>query len=104
MKRFAFTKLEAKCIRAARFEVSIIARRLSRQRLPRPADTYHALSGFADPVLVYLMATSKSSSIKQQVSAYFDIYQQTKPVITGAHLKAIGFTEFDHGSRVSCHD
>ncbi len=90
LKRFAFTEVEAKCIRAARFEVDKIARRLSRRPLPHPADTYRALSGFADAVLVYLMAIGKSSAIKQQLSVYFGIYQQVKPIITGADLKAMG--------------
>lgn len=90
LKRFAYRELEAKCIRAARFEVSTIARRLSRRPLPRPSDSNRVLSKFADAVLVYLMAMCKSSSITQQLSAYFDIHQQVKPVITGKDLKAMG--------------
>ncbi len=90
LTRFAFSKPEAISIKTARFEVGKIARRLSRRPLSRPADTYRAVSGFADAVLVYLVAMNKSSSIKQQLSAYFDIDQQAKPIVTGADLKAMG--------------
>ncbi|MET0514772.1 MAG: hypothetical protein ABW047_05520, partial [Nitrospiraceae bacterium] len=90
LKRFAYGKWEAKCIRATRFEVNMITSRLSRRPLPRPAETTRVLSRFADAVLLYLMATCRSSAIKQQLSAYFDIYQQVKPVTTGKDLKAMG--------------
>jgi tRNA nucleotidyltransferase (CCA-adding enzyme) len=41
-------------------------------------------------VLVYLMAMNKSRAIKPQLTAYFDMVQQAKPMITGADLKTMG--------------
>jgi tRNA nucleotidyltransferase (CCA-adding enzyme) len=37
-----------------------------------------------------LMAKSKGDSVKRQVSAFLTTYQQVKPILTGADLKAMG--------------
>jgi tRNA nucleotidyltransferase (CCA-adding enzyme) len=36
------------------------------------------------------MAKSKGDSVKRKVSAFLTTYQQVKPILTGADLKAMG--------------
>ena len=90
MKRYPFSESEADRIKTARFEIGRISRLLSRQPAPRPADTYHALEGLPDEALLYLMAKSKSDSIKRQVSVFFTSYRHVQHSVTGDDLKAMG--------------
>ena len=65
-------------------------RRLARRPAPKPSETHHALNGLADETLLLLMAKARPESVKRQVSAYLTTYQRTKPLLTGADLKALG--------------
>ncbi len=90
LKRFPFTEQEAEKLRAARFALRGLLRRLAKQPPPRPAETMRLLTGLADETLIFIMAKDKSESVKRQVSAYLTTYRHVKPSLTGRDLQAMG--------------
>ncbi|MBH0196669.1 MAG: CCA tRNA nucleotidyltransferase [Nitrospira sp.] len=90
LKRFPFSEPEAAKLTMARASCHAVIRRLGGKRVLKPAEVYRLLSSLSDEVLLSLMAKSKGDSVKRQVSAFLTTYQQVKPVLTGADLKAMG--------------
>jgi tRNA nucleotidyltransferase (CCA-adding enzyme) len=90
LKRFPFTQAEAAKLEAARLGGHAVIRQLGKRPPPKPAETYRLLSGLADETLLGLMAKSKGEAVKRQISAFLTTYQQVKPSVTGADLKAMG--------------
>ncbi len=90
LKRFPFTEQEAEKLKAARFALRALQRRLAKQPPPRPAETMRLLTGLADETLIFIMAKDKSESVKRQVSAYLTTYRHVKPALTGRDLQAMG--------------
>lgn len=80
----------AKKIRDARLGLADLLYRLRRRRNPRPADIYRMLSGIPDEALLYLMAKTKSDSIRRHLSAYVTTYRSVTPMMTGADLQRLG--------------
>jgi len=90
VKRLGMPARDAERIRAGHAAANAMLRRLARRPPPRPSETYHALNGLADETLLLLMAKARPDSVKRQVSAYLTTYQRTRPLLTGADLKALG--------------
>ena len=90
LKRFPFSEPEATRLKAARTDCHAVIRQLAKRPPLKPAETYRLLSGLSDETLLGLMGKSKGDSVKRQVSAFLTTYQQVKPVVTGADLKALG--------------
>ncbi|HEX5645741.1 MAG TPA: CBS domain-containing protein, partial [Nitrospira sp.] len=90
LKRFPFSEAEARTLKSARSGSQGAMRRLSAKSPLKPSETYRLLSGLPDEALLGLMAKSKGDSVKRQVSAFLTTYQQIKPILTGADLKAMG--------------
>ncbi len=90
LKRFPFTEQEAEKLKAARFALRGLLRRLAKQPPPRPAETLRLLTGLADETLIYIMAKDTSESVKRQISAYLTTYRHVKPLLTGRDLQAMG--------------
>lgn len=90
-KRFPFSESEATKLKLARIGCHKVLRRLATQRVLKPADVYHLLSGLSDETLLILMAKSKGETVKRQVSAFLTNYQHVKPTLTGTDLKTMGF-------------
>ena len=90
LKRLTTPERFAEKIRVGHAASNGILRRLMKRPPPTPAETYRLLSGRSAETLLLLMAKTKSESVKRRVSAYLTTYQQTKPVLTGADLKAMG--------------
>jgi tRNA nucleotidyltransferase (CCA-adding enzyme) len=91
VKRLGMSTRDAARIKAGHAAANAVLRRLAKRPPPKPSDTYHALDGLADETLLLLMARAKPDSVKRQVSAYLTTYQRTRPLLTGADLKALGF-------------
>jgi tRNA nucleotidyltransferase (CCA-adding enzyme) len=77
-------------IRFARRESGALLRRLGRRAAPTAAETYRALAGLSEEVVVFLMAKSPSESVKRAVSAYVTTWRHLKPAVGGDDLKALG--------------
>jgi tRNA nucleotidyltransferase (CCA-adding enzyme) len=90
LKRFPFSEPETAKLKMARAGCHAVIRRLGGKTVLKPAEIYRLLSGLSDEALLSLMAKSKGDSVKRQVSALLTTYQQVKPVLTGADLKAMG--------------
>ena len=90
LKRLTVPERQAENIRAGRLASTGILRRLAKRPLPRPSETYRALTGFSDETLLFLMAKIKSQTVKRQISAYLTTYRHVKPSLTGTDLKAMG--------------
>jgi tRNA nucleotidyltransferase (CCA-adding enzyme) len=90
VKRLGMSARDAERIKAGHAAANVTLRRLARRPPPKPSDVYRLLTGLADETLLLLMAKAKSDAVKRQVSAYLTTYQRTKPVLTGADLKALG--------------
>lgn len=90
LKRLAFPTRQAAAIRAAHSVTDGVLRRLATHPPPRPSETYRALAGFSEEVVLFMMAKTKSSSVKRQIGAYLTRFRQVKPSLTGADLKALG--------------
>jgi tRNA nucleotidyltransferase (CCA-adding enzyme) len=90
LKRFPFSEQEAARLKLARVGCHKVIRKLASQRLLKPADVYHLLSGLSDETLLLLMAKSKGETVKRQVSAFLTTYEHVKPILTGTDLKAMG--------------
>ena len=90
LKRFPFSEAEARMLRSTRSGCQGIIRRLGNKSTLKPSETYRLLSGLSDETLLGLMAKSKGDSVKRQISAFLTTYQQIKPTLTGADLKAMG--------------
>ncbi len=67
-----------------------LLRRLAGHPPPRPSETYRALAGLSEEVLLFMMAKTKSRSVTRQIAAYLTRFKQVKPLLTGADLKALG--------------
>lgn len=90
LKRFPFSEQEAARLKMARVGCHKVIRRLATKRSLKPAEAYRLLLGLSDETLLLLMAKSKGETVKRQVSAFLTTYQQVKPILTGADLKAMG--------------
>ncbi|MEW6246518.1 MAG: CBS domain-containing protein [Nitrospirota bacterium] len=90
LKRFPFTEQETEKLKAARFALRGLLRRLAKQPPPRPAETTRLLTGLADETLIFIMAKDKSESVKRQISAYLTTYRHVKPWLTGRDLQGMG--------------
>lgn len=90
LKRFPFSEQEAARLKIARVGCHKVIRRLATKRSLKPAEAYRLLLGLSDETLLLLMAKSKGETVKRQVSAFLTTYQQVKPILTGADLKAMG--------------
>jgi tRNA nucleotidyltransferase (CCA-adding enzyme) len=73
-----------------RRESGALLRRLGRRPAPTAAETYRALAGLSEEVLVFLMAKSASDTVKRAVSAYVTTSRHLKPAVSGDDLKALG--------------
>ena len=90
LTRLPVPERQAEKIRTGRFTCRAILRRLSRRPPLKPAETYRALLGLSDEVLLLLIAKTTSESVKRQISAYLTTYQHVKPALTGHDLKKMG--------------
>ena len=90
LARLSVPARDAKKIRIGQSTVPQLVRPLARCPPPRPSETYHLLAGLCDETLVLLLATTKSDSVKRQVSAYLTTYQHLKPSLDGGDLRAMG--------------
>ena len=90
LKRLGLPERHAEKIRIDRYSSSSLLRRLARRPPLRPAETYRVLVGLYDETLLFLMAKTRSESVKRQISAYLSTYQHVKPTLTGTDLKALG--------------
>jgi tRNA nucleotidyltransferase (CCA-adding enzyme) len=90
IKRLGMSARDAGRIKAGHATARAILRRMTKRPPPKPSEVYRLLTGLADEPLLLLMAKARSDAVKRQVSAYFTTYQRTKPLLTGADLKAFG--------------
>jgi tRNA nucleotidyltransferase (CCA-adding enzyme) len=90
LKRLPVPERQAGKIREGRFSSYALLRRLAKRPPLKPAETYRALLGLADEVLLTLIAKTKSESVKRQISAYLTAYRHVKPSLTGEDLKKLG--------------
>ena len=90
LARLSVPARDAKKIKVGQSTVPRLVRRLARRSAPRPSETYHLLAGLCDEALLLLLATTKSDSVKRQLSAYLTTYQHIKPSLDGGDLRAIG--------------
>ncbi|MBI4401688.1 MAG: CBS domain-containing protein [Nitrospirae bacterium] len=90
LKRLTVPERYATKIRIGHVSSNGILRRLMKRPPPCPAETYRVLSGLSDETLLFLMAKTKSDSVKRQISAFLTTYQHVKPMLTGSDLKALG--------------
>ena len=90
LMRLPVPERQAEKIRAGRFASHAILRRLAKLPPLAPAETYRTLRGLSDEVLLFLLAKTKSDSVKRQVSAYLTTYQHVKPTLCGDDLKTLG--------------
>ena len=90
LARLSVPARDAKKIKVGQSTVPRLVRRLARRSAPRPSETYHLLAGLCDEALLLLLATTKSDSVKRQLSAYLTTYQHFKPSFDGGDLRAMG--------------
>ena len=90
LARLSLPARDAKKMKVGQSTVPQLRQRLAHRPPPRPSETYHLLAGLCDEALLILLATTKSESVKRQVSAYLTTYQHVKPLLNGRDLKAIG--------------
>jgi tRNA nucleotidyltransferase (CCA-adding enzyme) len=90
LKRLPVSERQAEKIRAGRFTSHALLRRLARRPPLKPAETYRTLLGLSDEVLLFLIAKTKSESVKRQISAHLTAYRHAKPSLTGDDLKKMG--------------
>jgi tRNA nucleotidyltransferase (CCA-adding enzyme) len=90
LKRLAFPSRQADTIRAGHSVTDGVLRRLAGHPPPRPSETYRALAGLSEEVLLFMMAKTKSRSVTRQIAAYLTRFKQVKPLLTGVDLKALG--------------
>ena len=90
LKRLAFPSRQAAAIRAGHTVTDGVLRRLATHALPRPSETYRALAGLSEEVLLFMTAKTDSRSVTRQIAAYLTRFRQVKPLLTGADLKALG--------------
>ena len=90
LKRLAFPSRQADTIRAGHSVTDGVLRRLAGHPPPRPSETYRALAGLSEEVLLFMMAKTRSRSVTRQIAAYLTRFKQVKPLLTGADLKALG--------------
>jgi tRNA nucleotidyltransferase (CCA-adding enzyme) len=92
VKRLGMPARDIQRIKAGHAAANARLRRLAKKPPPRPSETHRLLTGLADETLLLLMAKARSDAVKRQVSAFFTTYQRTRPLLTGADLKALGLT------------
>jgi tRNA nucleotidyltransferase (CCA-adding enzyme) len=90
LTRLAIPAQQAAAIRAGHSVTDGVLRRLATHPPPRPSDTYHALAGLSEEVLLFMMAKTKSRSVTRQIAAYQTRFKQVTPLLTGPDLKALG--------------
>ena len=90
LTRLAFPSRQADTIRAGHSVTDGLLRRLAGHPPPRPSETYRALAGLSEEVLLFMMAKTRSRSVTRQIAAYLTRFKQGKPLLTGADLKALG--------------
>ena len=90
LARLSVPARDTKKIKVGQSTVPQLVQRLARRPPPRPSETYHLLAGLCDEALLILLATTKSESVKQQLSEYLTTYQHFKPSFDGGDLRAMG--------------
>ncbi len=90
LSRFELSERVKRIVRAARFGGHRVVRALTAKREPAPSVVWRLLSDFDDEAMVFMMAASKSETVKRQVSAYLTTYRATRPILTGDDLRARG--------------
>jgi tRNA nucleotidyltransferase (CCA-adding enzyme) len=90
LTRLAIPARQAAAIRAGHTVTDGVLRRLATHPPPRPSETYRALAGLSEEVLLFMMAKTKSRSVRHQIAAYLTRFKQVTPLLTGADLKALG--------------
>jgi len=88
--RLAVPGRDAQKVRETRARASGLIRWLARTPGLPPAELYRMLAGLSLATVLFLLAKTKSDSVKRQLSAYLSAYQHVKPVVTGTDLKALG--------------
>src|SRR5439155_21883798 len=64
--------------------------RLARHEAPRRSEPYLLLAALCDEALLLLLATTKSYSVKRQLSAYLTSDQHFTPSLDGGDFRAMG--------------
>ena len=90
LTRLAVPQRQATKLRVARLRSRELLRRLERRPLLTPAETYRVLHALPDEVLLFMMAKSRSDTVKRVLSVFVTTYQHIKPTTTGADLRALG--------------
>ncbi|MGH7208047.1 MAG: CCA tRNA nucleotidyltransferase [Nitrospiraceae bacterium] len=90
LKRLAIPARQVATIRAGHSVSDGVLRRLAGPPPPRPSDTYRALAGLSEEVLLFMTAKTGSRTIKRQIGTYLTRFKQVKPLLSGADLKALG--------------
>ena len=90
LTRLAFPSRQAAAIRAGHTVTNGVLRRLATHASPRPSETYRALAGLSEEVLLFMMAKTDSRSVTRQIAAYLTRFRQVTPLLTGADLTALG--------------
>ncbi len=89
LRRLKLPELHAEKIRVSRSS-STLLQRLARRSPLRPAEAYRMLVGLSDETLLFLMAKTRSESVKRHISAYLATYRHVKQILTGTDLKVMG--------------
>lgn len=90
LRRLKLPARHAEKIRVSRDSSNNLLQRLARRPPLRPAEAYRVLVGPSDETLLFLMAKTRSESVKRQISDYLTTYRHVKPILTGTDLKAMG--------------
>lgn len=90
LKRLAIPARQVATIRAGHSVSDGVLRRLAGHPPPRPSETYRALAGLSEEVLLFMTAKTRSRTVTRQIGAYLTRFKQVKPLLSGADLKALG--------------
>lgn len=90
LERLAVPARPAQKIREARGRSTELLRSLVKHPGLRPAEVYRALKDLSQETVLFLIAKSKSESVKRQLSAYLSTYRHVKPALSGSDLKSLG--------------
>jgi len=90
LKRFPFSEREAAPLKVFHGGAHRVFRQLAKRPPLTPSAAVRLLEPLPDEALVAMMAQSQSEPVKRQVAAYLTAWQQAKPRLTGADLRAMG--------------
>jgi tRNA nucleotidyltransferase (CCA-adding enzyme) len=79
LTRLRVPERQAKTIRIASVRAADLLRRLARRPAPRPAEITRLLAGVPDETVLFLMAKTKSDSVRRHLSAYVTTYRSVNP-------------------------